>query len=139
MSKRDRMRAEQTGKVFRNGEEVEAPIVREVSDAERKRMQQRGEDELQKMGTDNQIKVLRDSLHEGLLKPGKLREALMDNAYKEMRKGADKLRKKGKPVTVDNLLEEYRKNEEFRELATEVRLDEAWFIALAEKEIAGEN
>ena len=139
MSKRDRMRAEQTCKVFRNGEMVDAPIVHEVSDAERKRMQQRGEDELQKMGTDNQIKVLRDSLHEGLLKPDKLRRALMDNARKEMRKGGDKLRKKGEPITVDVLLEEYHGNNDFQELATEIGLNEAWFSGLAEKEIAGEN
>jgi len=135
MGKKDRERFGQTGKVFRNGEIVDAPKVREVSDVERERMQRVGFKVLQAMGTGNQIKVLRDSLHQGRLKPDKLREALEDNAYKEMRKGADKLRKKGKPATVGALLEEYHKNKDFGELATEVGLDEAWFVALAEKEI----
>ena len=139
MSKKDRVRAEQTGKVFRNGGLVDAPKARKVSDAERERMQRVGYDKLQAMSTGNQIQVLRDSLHQGRLKPDKLRKALEDNAYKEMRKGADKLRKKGKPMTADALLEEYHKDKDFQELANEVGLDEAWFIALAEKEIASEN
>lgn len=139
MGKRDRMRFEQTGKVFRDGELRDAPKTREVSVAERERMQRVGQRELQSMSTDNQIKVLRDSLHEGRLKPDKLRKALEDNAYEEMRKGADKLHKKGKPVTVVALLEEYHKDKDFQQLATEVGLDEAWFVALAEKETVNEN
>ena len=139
MSRQDRERFKQTGKVFRNGALVDAPVVdapkvREVSDADRDRMQRVGYNTLKTMSTSNQIEVLRDSLHQGRLSSSKLRKALEDNAYKEMRKGADKLRKKNKPVTVDVLLEEYRKDRDFRELAAEVGLDEAWFIALAEKE-----
>lgn len=139
MGKRDRLRFGQTGKVFRGGTLVDAPKVREISDAERERMRKAGYDKLQSMGTDNQIKVLRDSLYEGRLKPEKLRKALEDNACYEMRKGAEKLRKKGKVVTVDALLEEYHGSGEFRDLATQVGLDEAWFVALAEKEIVSEN
>lgn len=139
MGKKDRERSEQTGKVFRNGKLVDVPVVREVSDAERGRMQQRGLKVLLTMDTSNQIKVLHDSLHQGRLKPDKLRKSLEDNACKEMRKGADKLRRKGKPVTVDALLEEYHKDKDFQKLASEVGLDEAWFVALAEKEIASEN
>ncbi len=51
MSKQDRVRAEQTGRVFRNGELVDAPKVHEVSDAERERMQRAGYDNLQSMDT----------------------------------------------------------------------------------------
>ncbi len=133
MSKRDKERFEQTGKVFRNGELVN------ISEAERKRMHRAGYNALQAMGTGNQIKVLRDSLHQGRLKSSKLRKTLEDNAHVEMRKGANKLHKKKEPVTVDALLREYRKDSDFRELASEVGLDEAWFIALAEKEIPNEN
>ena len=139
MGKKDRLRFEQTGKVFRNGELVDAPKVREFSVAQRERMQKAGQKELQSMGTSNQIKVLRDSLHEGRLKPDKLRKALEDNAYKEMKKGADKLRKKGKPVTVDALLEDYDKDKDFQQLADEVGLDRTWFVVLAEKEALNEN
>ena len=139
MSKRDRERTQQTGRVFRSGEMVSVPKGREVSDADRERMQQVGHNTLQAMRTNDQIKVLRDSLHQGRLSPSKLRKALDDNAHKEMRKGADKLRKKGNPVTVDVLLKEYHKDRDFRELATEVGLDEAWFVALAKKEILNAN
>ena len=134
MGKKDRERYQQTGKVFRDGELVNATTVREVGDAERQRMHSVGEFALQRMGTSNQIKVLRDSLHQGRLKPNRLRVALEDGARKEMRKGADKLRKNNKPVTVDALLKEYRGDEELRKLAGEVGLDESWFISLAEKE-----
>ena len=134
MSKRkDRERFEQTGKVFRNGKTVS------VSDADRDRMQRVGYNVLQAMSTGNQIKVLRDSLHQGRLSSGELRKTLEDNAYKEMRKGVDKLRKKNKPVTVDVLLDEYQKDKDFRELAAEVGLNEAWFVALAEKECENED
>lgn len=139
MGKEDRLRFEQTGKVFRNGGLVDAPKAREVSDAERERMQRAGQKELQSMNTGNQIKVLRDSLHGGQLKPDKLRKALEDNAYKEMRKGVQKLHKKGKPVTVDALLEEYNKDEAFQQLADEVGLGRVWFVALAEREMLSEN
>lgn len=136
MGKRDRERFEQTGKVFRGGVLVDMSKANQISDEDRGRMRQRGYSALQAMDTGNQIKVLRDSLHLGKLSPAKLRKALEDNAHKEMRKGADKLRKKGKPVTVNALLEEYRKDRDFRELAIEVGLNEEWFIALANKECA---
>jgi len=133
MGKRDRERFEQTGKVFRNGEMVN------ISDVDRERIHRKGYSALQAMSTSNQIKVLRDSLHQGLLKPDKLRKTLENNAYKEMRKGADKLRKKNKLVTADTLLKDYYESDDFRKLAAEVGLDEAWFIALAEKECESEN
>lgn len=134
MGKKDRERFEQTGKVFRGGVMVSISEANRISDADRERIHQRGYNALQALNTSNQIKVLRDSLHLGKLSPGKLRKALEDNAHKEMQKGADKLRKKGKPVTVDTLLEEYHKDRDFQELATEVGLNEEWFIALANKE-----
>ena len=134
MGKRDRERFASTGMVYRNGVLVDAAKTRDVSEADRERMQKVGYNALQAMNTGNQVKVARDSLRQGKLSPGMLRKALEDNAPKEMKKGADKLRKKGKAVTIDALLEEYRNDRDFRELATEVGLDEAWFIALAEKE-----
>jgi len=131
MGRKDRERVQQTGKAHRGGSVV---TVKDIPKVEQDRMQRVGESALQAMNTGNQVKVLRDSLHLGKLSRGKLRKTLEDNAPKEMRKGAEKLRKKNKPVTVDALLEEYRKDTAFKALAEEVGLDEAWFIALAEKE-----
>lgn len=89
---------------------------------------------LQRFSTSNQIKFLADSMHQGRLPASQLRDALKSNARKEMHKGAEKLAKKKKEVTVDKLLEEYRKDKEFQKLADEVGLDEAFFIRLAELE-----
>lgn len=86
--------------------------------------------------TSNQIKFLADSLHSGRLHHDQLRHALMGNAPNEMRIGAEKLRKQGKSITVDNLLEEYWADTEFKELAAEVGLSEDFFVKLAEAEVA---
>ena len=134
MSNKDRKRAETTGLVFRDGKYVDATEARELSDKEKATIHQVGYSAMQAMGTGNQVKLLRDSLRLGKLSPAKLRDALENNAPKEMRKGAEKLRKQGKPVTVDALMTEYRKDRDFRELAAEVGLDENWFIELAKKE-----
>lgn len=131
MGRRDRERFQQTGKVFRGGSMVD---VKGIPEKTHERMQNVGESALQAMSTGNQVKVLRDSLYQGRLSPGKLRRTLEANAPKEMRKGADKLRKKNKPVTVDALLEEYRRDMAFKALAEEVGLPESYFIALAERE-----
>ncbi len=130
MGRRDRERRERIS----SGQEE--PRSRAVAEVDRARMRRTGYNALQAMGTGNQIKVLRDSLHQGRLTTGKLRKVLEENAYEEMRKGVVKLRRQGKPVTVDALLAEYRKDRDFRDLAGEVGLDEAWFIALAERECA---
>ena len=137
MGRKDRDRFEKTGKVFRDG--VLVAVTREVSDSDRERMQRVGNKSLQSMGTNKQVKVLHDSLLQGRLGQDKLRKEIETNAHKEMRKGADKLRKKGKVVTVDALLEEYRKETAFRELASKVGLGEEWFIDLAEKECSNEK
>lgn len=131
MGRRDRERFEQTGKVHRGGSLVD---VKDIPRDTHERMQNVGERALQAMDTGNQVKILRDSLHLGRLSPGKLRRTLEAKAPKEMRKGADKLRRKNKPVTVDALLEEYRRDTAFKALAEEVGLAESYFIELAERE-----
>lgn len=139
MGKRDRVRFEQTGQVFRDGRLVNAVKARDVSFEEMSRMRRVGHDALQALGTGNQVKILRDALHQGRLSPGKLRKTLMDNAPREMRKATDKMRGHKKAVTIDALLGEYRKDRDFRELASEVGLDKAYFINLAKKEMADER
>jgi hypothetical protein len=91
---------------------------------------------LQRQSTDKQIDFLNTAVGEGRLKQSKLRDQLEKNAPIEMRKGIEKLIKKGKVPTVDLLLEEYRREKSFQKLAGSVGLDEAWFIKLAEDEIA---
>lgn len=126
MSKKDRERAAQTGMVFRDGQLVDAKSVQ--------RMQKTGVRLLERLGTRDQIKVLRDSLHTGRITAGKLKKELESNAYKEMEKGARKLAKKHKDVTVDALLKEYRDDKNFQSLADEVGLTEEFFIGVAETE-----
>jgi len=133
MGKKDRERVERTGMVFRDGKLVS--VKEAMSDRDRERIHYTGKAVLQASSTSSQVKVLAESLRTGRLSPSKLRKALKDNAPKEMRKGADKLIKKGKSLTVDSLLEEYRKDKEFQNLASEVDLDENWFIELAKAEI----
>ena len=89
---------------------------------------------IQAYSTSNQVKFLHDSLHAGKLSAKQLRKVLADKAPGEMSKGARKLAKKNKPVTVDALMGEYRGDKAFQELATEVGLDEDWFVALAATE-----
>ena len=94
---------------------------------------------LQALSKDKQVDVLNEYIGTGKLSKGKLRETLEDKAPHEMRKGIRKLKKKNRPVTVDNLLEEYRKDKPFQQLANSVGLDEKWFINLALEEIANEK
>lgn len=91
---------------------------------------------LQRQSTDKQVDFLHGAIGEGRLPHSKLRQQLEKNAPIEMRKGIEKLIKKGKVPTVDLLLEEYRREKSFQKLAGSVGLDEAWFIKLAEDEIA---
>ena len=102
-----------------------------ISECDRDRMQKAGVATLQRSSTPSQIGFLADSLHSGRLTPEKLRKALGNNAGAEMHKGARLLAKKKKAVTVDALLEEYRHDEAFRNLAAEVGLGEDWFVKLA--------
>ena len=110
-----------------------------VSEAERDRMHSVGEKALQHMSTGDQIQVMIDSVRQGRLSKADLRGKMSSNAVVEMRKGADKLRKKKKkPVTVDELLKEYRapENRKFRQLCNEIELPESFFVGLAEAECA---
>jgi hypothetical protein len=106
-----------------------------IADKVREKMNRVAVSTLQNYSTSNQVKFLADSLHSGKLAPSKLRKSLEVNAHKEMSKGADKIIKSGKKLTMEFLLDEYYKDTEFRKLATEVGLDEAWFVALAETEL----
>lgn len=90
---------------------------------------------LQRQSTGKQVDFLNGAIGEGRLKQSKLRQTLEANAPKEMRKGIEKLVKKGKVPTVDLLLEEYHREKAFQKLAGSVGLTEEWFIQLAEEEI----
>lgn len=90
---------------------------------------------IQKLDTDTQVGLLSESIDNGKLKNSLLRRTLEKNAPVEMRKGIEKLIKKGKTPTVDLLLEEYRGSKSFQKLASSVGLGEAWFVQLAEDEI----
>ena len=91
---------------------------------------------LQHQSTDKQVDFLGGAIAEGRLSHSKLRQTLEANAPKEMRKGIEKLVKKGKVPTVDLLLEDYRKSKSFQKLADSAGLTAEWFIKLAEDEIA---
>ena len=67
-------------------------------------------DELGKATTEEQIEVL------GSISPSKVGKAIMKKAPREMDKGIAKLRGMGKPVTVDNLLEEARTTSGFLDM-----------------------
>ena len=126
MGRRDRERIAR----IQAGEEVA------ISAEEREKATNRGVAVLQKLTLGQQIDALSTSAAVGTRSPAAIRKALEANAPKEMRKGADKLARKNKPVTVDALLKEYRSNKKFQEMAAGVGLDEMWFMALAEKECA---
>ena len=106
-----------------------------IADRVRERMSKVAVSTLRNYSTSSQVKFLADSLHSGKLAPSKLRKALEDNAHKEMSKGADNIIKSGKKLTIESLLKEYYKDTEFRKLAAEVELDEAWFVRLAKSEL----
>lgn len=89
---------------------------------------------LQSRTVDQQIRFLSDALDSGRLMKHELKDALEKYAHSEMSLGADRLQKKGEPVTVDALLAEYREDTGLKKLADRVGLDEAWFVALAEAE-----
>jgi len=91
--------------------------------------------EIKSKPTETQIGILSEAIEDNHLKSSLLRKTLEKNAPVEMRKGVEKLVKKGKTPTVDLLLEEYRGSKSFQKLALGVGLDEAWFVKLAEDEI----
>ena len=90
---------------------------------------------VQRQTTNYQVKFLAEALSEGRVSAGKLRGEMEKNAVKEMSKGADKLLKQSRPLTVDGLLEEYHSSPDFKRLAERVGLEESWFVALAEQKI----
>jgi len=126
MSRRDRERIAR----------IEAGEELSISAAARDRATQAGVSAVQHFSASKQVQFLADSLHSGHMTPSSLRKALEKNAPAEMRKGADKLIKKNRPVTIEALLEDYHKDKLFQATAAEVGLDEAWFTILAERECA---
>ena len=131
MGSQNRKRAQATGKVFRDGHLVDQ---KKIPTFAIKGAIKAGIAALKHESTPNQIQALSDSTRTGGLSPSRLRRALEDNAPKEMRKGDAKLAKKGTQPTVDLLLEEYRADQGFQNMAANVGLDESWFIKLAEAE-----
>lgn len=135
-NRKNRERAE-SGQLFRDGKLVDkSEVVRPVSESERLDMHNRGEKKLRSMGTNKQIHMLAESLRTGRISRDYLRSALEKGAREEMAKGARRLRRKNREVTVEALLHEYResKNWELRELSDKVGLGEDWYIRLAEAE-----
>jgi len=132
--RKDRERAEATGMCHRNGNLISTKEAQKV-DKERARMERVGVSTIEAASTSSQVKIMSEALRTGKLSHSKLRKALEENASGEMRKGGDKLIKKGKPVTVDALLAEYRGDKHFQKLASDVGLDEEYFVELAEREI----
>ncbi len=121
----------------RNRERVARILAGEetpISAQTRERIRNIGVSTLESYSTSKQVQFLAESLHSGRLSPSKLQGTLKRNAPGEMRKGAEKLNKKGKIPTVELLLKDYRGDKAFQTLAAEVGLDEAYFTALAESE-----
>ena len=110
--------------------------MKELNNAQREKVAKTAVGALQRQSTNKQVSFLSGALAEGRLSPGRLLQLLEDNAYKEIRKGADKLVKQGKTPTVDLLLAEYHKEKDFKKLAASVGLDESWFVNLAKEECA---
>lgn len=134
--KRDRERAEKTGMRHRNGSLISTKDAQKVvTDKERVRMERVGTSIIETASTSSQVTIMSEALRTGKLSHSKLRKALEENSPKEMSKGADKLARKGKPVTVDALLAEYRGDRHFQKLASDVGLSEGYFVELAEGEI----
>ena len=132
MGSQNRKRAQATGMVFRDGQLVDQKKIPRFAI---RGAIKAGVAALKGEKTDNQIQALTDSVsNPGGLSPSRLRRALEDKAPKEMKKGAERLAKKGKKPTVDLLLEEYRDDQAFQYMAANVGLGESWFVRLAEQE-----
>ena len=119
----------------RNRERAERVLAGDESGRVRHKVAHKVVNVLQALSTKKQVEFLSESLDRGRLKPDELRGQLMANAHEEMRKGIAKLHRKGQEITVDRLLEEYRKETAFRELAEKVDLDEDYFIDVAGEEM----
>ena len=83
---------------------------------------------LEQASTEEQIETLSTVAGQ---KPDKLRQALMQNAPKEMDKAIRKFQKKGKPITVESLTEEARNTPSFVAMCKKIGLEMSWFDELA--------
>ncbi len=109
-------------------------VAEKVLGRKKKQVAQRVVGQLQTQSTSRQVAFLRSALDSGKLAPEKLREALVNKAPSEMAKGAKKINLKGNKPTVDELMEDIRKDGEFMVLAGRVGLDEDYFKNLAKNE-----
>lgn len=114
---------------------IQAGEEKPMSTRTQERVEKVGTAYLQRLSTSSQVQFLADSLHSGKLPPNRLRKELMNNAPKEMNKGAKKLIKQGKTPTIDLLMKDYWEDKAFQALASEVGLDEEWFVELAKQEV----
>ena len=112
---------------------------RELSEKQRDKAKEIGLKKLQSQSTPKQVDFLADTLHSGHLRASKLKQELVKNAPKEMKKGVARLHREGKTPTVDLLLEEYNSDASFQKLANEVGLDRSWFENLAEETIKNDS
>ena len=124
MGRRNRLRVAR----IMAGEEVA------ISARNRDRIKGAGVSFLQKQSTSKQVRFLSESLDSGSLTLASLKKAVGDNTPDQMKKGAEKLAKKKKAVTVDALMKEIREEKGFLELMARVGLDEQWFVSRAEAE-----
>lgn len=87
--------------------------------------------ELESLATADQIHVLDSVVARD--NPGKLKQALMNKAPREMDLGIRKLQRQGEPVTVDALCRELKTTPGFLGMCEKVGLDLAWFEDLARR------
>lgn len=88
----------------------------------------------------NQLTFLQGALDKGLVTDDAVKTAIMNEAPKNMHKGARKLRDEGKEITVETLLrngdDSYYDQPDFQKLAERVGLGEEYFKNLARQEVA---
>ena len=109
-------------------------VAKKVLGRKKKQVAQGVVGKLQAQSTSRQVAFLRSALDSGKLAPEKLRKALVNKAPGEMAKGAKRINQRGSKPTVDELMKDIQKNEEFMALAGRVGLDEDYFINLAKNE-----
>lgn len=114
-------------RIARIREGLEKPIRHAIARSAHSRVVE----ELSKGTTDEQVSRLNEMAGTRELPAGKLKEAIMVKAPKQMDEAIKKYRKEGKPITVDSLLVEVRTEPGFLKMCENVGLDYGWFKALA--------
>ncbi len=88
-------------------------------------------EELSRGSTVDQVGKLNTLVGTRNLSKGKLKEAIMKKAPKEMDKAIKTFRKQGKEVTVNSLCAEIKSDSSFQNMCTGVGLEVSWFENLA--------